>query len=308
MPTPTSVPPEARDAILAWYAEQGRPLAFRRTRDPYAILVSEAMAQQTQASRAASYWERFMEMFPTVESLAAATPATVLREWQGLGYDRRALALWRTARIVVDGHGGRIPSSVVELEALPGIGPYTARAVAALAFGTPVGAVDVNVRRVLGRIVAGDAVALSARALQDVADDAVPPDRPGDWTHALMDVGAILCRPRAPRCDACPARPWCRLVSPGAATPATRAAAAVRPPKRPPAIPFAATNRWLRGRILDRLRAAPDGYWVAFDDAIGAHDLRQVRAATDAMAADGVLEIRSAEGPDSALRARLPLA
>jgi A/G-specific adenine glycosylase len=304
VPTKTSVPPEARDAILAWYAEQGRPLAFRRTRDPYAILVSEAMAQQTQAQRAATYWERFMEQFPTVGALAAATPAAVLRAWQGLGYDRRALALWRTARIVVDEHGGRIPSTVAELEALPGIGPYTARAVAALAFGEPVGAVDVNVRRVLGRIVAGDAVALSAPALQDVADAAVPLDRPGDWTHALMDVGAILCRPRAPRCDACPARPWCRLASRGGpATPVPPA-----PRKRQPTIRFAATNRWLRGRILDRLRAAPDGDWVALDRAIGIHDLRQVRAAADAMAADGVLEIRPAKDPDAALRARLPLA
>jgi A/G-specific adenine glycosylase len=307
VPTPTSVPPEARDAILAWYAEQGRPLAFRRTRDPYAILVSEAMAQQTQAHRAATHWERFMEQFPTVEALAAATPAAVLRAWQGLGYDRRALALWRTARIVVAEHGGRVPSTVAELQALPGIGPYTARAVAALAFGAPVGAVDVNVRRVLGRIVAGDAVALSASALQDVADDAVPPDRPGDWTHALMDVGAILCRPRAPRCDACPARPWCRLASRGAAMlPAPPAPPAPR--KRPPTIRFAATNRWLRGRILDRLRAAPDGDWITFDGAIGTHDLRQIRAAADAMAADGILEIRSAKDSGSALRARLPLA
>ena len=265
------------------------------------------MAQQTQASRAAAYWERFMERFPTVEALAAATPAAVLRAWQGLGYDRRALALWRTARIVVAEHDGRIPSTVAELQALPGIGPYTARAVAAIAFDTPVGAVDVNVRRVLGRIVAGDAVVLSARALQDVADDAVPQDRPGDWTHALMDLGAMLCRPREPRCDACPARPWCRLASRATASPAPPAAPRPRT-RRPPAIRFPATNRWLRGRILDRLRAAPDGHWVAFDDAIGTHDLGQVRAAADAMAADGVLEIGSAKGADSALRARLPLA
>ncbi len=197
-----------------------------------------------------------------------------------------------------------MPSTVPELQALPGVGPYTARAVAALAFGAQVGAVDVNVRRVLGRIVAGDAVALSAPALQDVADDAVPPDRPGEWTHALMDVGAILCRPRAPRCDACPARPWCRLAARGASTPAKARAT----PARQPTIRFAATNRWLRGRILDRLRAAPDGDWVAFDVAIGTHDLPQVRAAADAMAADGVLEIRPASGPDSTLRARLPLA
>ena len=307
MPIPSTVPPPARDAILAWYAEHGRPLAFRRTRDPYAILVSEAMAQQTQASRAAAYWERFMELFPTVEALAAATPADVLRAWQGLGYDRRALALWRTARIVVGMHGGRMPETVAELLALPGIGPYTARAVAALAFGAPVGAVDVNVRRVLARILAGDAHALAASELQRVADDAVPPDRPGEWTHALMDVGATLCRPRAPRCQECPARPWCQLAS--RATP-EKAAPRTRP--RRPSPTFTSTNRWLRGRILDRLRAAPDGEWVPLDAAIGTHDHAKVRAAADAMAADGVLELRPAAdpgaGPPPTLRARLPLA
>ena len=299
---PTLAPP-ARDAILAWYAEHGRSLAFRRTGDPYAILVSEAMAQQTQASRAAAHWERFMEQFPTVEALAAASPATVLRAWQGLGYDRRALALWRTARMVVDEHGGRMPSTVAELEALPGIGPYTARAVAALAFGAPVGAVDVNVRRVLGRIVAGDALALAAADLQRVADDAAPTDRPGEWTHALMDVGATVCRPRAPRCDDCPARPWCRLAS--AATTAIRPA----PPRRPrrPTPTFTSTNRWLRGRILDRLRAAPDGEWVGLDAAIGTHDLVRVRATAHAMAADGILELGPAADATATLQARLPL-
>ena len=302
MPTLTGVPTAARDAILAWYGVQGRALAFRQTSDPYAILVSEAMAQQTQAARAAEYWERFMERFPTVGALAAATPADVLRAWQGLGYDRRALALWRMARIVVDEHGGRIPSTVEELQALPGIGPYTARAVAALAFGIPVGAVDVNVRRVLGRIVAGDAASLSEVELQRIADDAVPPGRPGDWTHAVMDVGATLCRARNPRCEACPARPWCRAAtSPAAPEHAAR-------PRRVPAAPFASTNRWLRGRILDRLRAAPDGEWVALEASIGTHDANRVRAAASAMAVDGVLELRSAEDGDPTLHARLPLA
>ncbi len=240
MTTPTTFPPGLRGAILAWYDEQGRPLAFRRTRDPYAILVSEAMAQQTQASRAAAYWERFMEQFPTVDALAAATPAAVLRAWQGLGYDRRALALWRAARIVVEEHGGRIPSTVAELQALPGVGPYTARAVAAIAFGAPVGAVDVNVRRVLGRIVAGDALGLPAPELQRVADDAVPSDRPGDWTHALMDVGATVCRATAPQCGACPARRWCRFASRTTPMPAAQAAS-VRPRVSLPR--FASTNR-----------------------------------------------------------------
>jgi A/G-specific adenine glycosylase len=303
VPTPSAVPPPARDAILAWYADQGRPLAFRRTRDPYAVLVSEAMAQQTQASRAAAYWERFMEQFPTVDALAAATPAAVLRAWQGLGYDRRALALWRAARIVVEEHGGRMPSTVAELQALPGIGPYTARAVAALAFGLPVGAVDVNVRRVLGRIVGGDANALGAAELQRLADDAIPSDRPGEWTHALMDVGATLCRSRAPRCEECPARPWCRLAS---LTTSEKVGPDTRLRRPTPA--FASTNRWLRGRILDRLRAAPDGEWVPLDAAIGTHDLGRVRAAADAMAADCVLELGPTADPPATLLARLPLA
>ena len=304
MPRTPSIPAQARDAILTWYAERGRPLAFRRTRDPYAILVSEAMAQQTQAPRAAAYWERFMARFPTVVALAEATPADVLREWQGLGYDRRALALWRTARIVVDDHGGHIPSTVAELEALPGVGPYTARAVAALAFGVAVGAVDVNVRRVLGRITVGDPAALTRVELQRLADEAVPADRPGAWTHAVMDIGATVCRSRAPRCSECPAQAWCQY----AATSGAIEMPAVRPRAvREAAVPFAATNRWLRGRILDRLRAAPDGEWTDLDDRIGDHDLARVRTAADRMAADGVLEL--ADGPaDGPLRARLPLA
>lgn len=306
MPHPTTVPPAARDAILAWYGEHGRALAFRRTSDPYAVLVSEAMAQQTQAARAATYWERFTEQFPTVETLALATPAEVLRAWQGLGYDRRALALWRTARIVVAEHGGRLPSTVPELEALPGIGPYTARAVAAIGFGRPVGAVDVNVRRVLGRIVAGDPAVLAAQELQRVADDAVPRDEPGDWTHAVMDVGATICRPRAPRCDACPAQPWCRFASRGSAEAAAKSAPPRRPGERP--APFTSTNRWLRGRILDRLRAAPDGEWVALDTSMGTHGPERVRAAAQAMAVDGVVEVQPGSTRDGSLRARLPLA
>lgn len=307
------MPLPARDAILAWYAERGRPLAFRRTRDPYAVLVSEAMAQQTQAARAADHWERFMDRFPTVDALAAATPADVLRAWQGLGYDRRALALWRAARIVVDEYGGQVPGTVAELQALPGVGPYTARAVAALAFGVPVGAVDVNVRRVLGRIVASDPTELSSSHLQSIADASVPADRAGEWTHAVMDIGATLCRPRAPRCEACPARPWCRLASKqsvltGALGAGLRTAAAPTRAVREPAAPFTSTTRWLRGRILDRLRAAPDGEWVALDAAIGTHDLVRVRAAADAMAADGVLELRGIHDHDDRLHARLPLA
>jgi A/G-specific adenine glycosylase len=315
MPTNHRIARATRDAILAWFAERGRPLAFRRTSEPWAILVSEAMAQQTQAARAAAYWERFMERFPTPAALAAATPADVLRAWQGLGYDRRALALRRAAIIIGSRHGGRVPAAIADLEALPGVGPYTARAVAALAFGAPVGAVDVNVRRVLGRIVAGDPERLAAAELQAVADDAVPRERPGEWTHALMDVGATLCRPRAPRCQDCPARPSCRYAAqdgdPGrrwtaAATPAARHARD-RPRDQPARDrqAFASTTRWLRGRILDRLRAADEGAWITIDGEIGSHDADHVRATLQAMVADGLVELRA---NDEAVLARLPLA
>lgn len=286
-------PPELREAILAWYGEQGRPLAFRRTTDPYAILVSEAMAQQTQAARAAERWERFMQRFPTVDALAAASPADVLREWQGLGYDRRGLNLWRAARVIVADHGGRVPSNVAALEALPGIGPYTARAVAALAFGLPVGAVDTNVRRVLGRIVAGDPSTLTAREMQDLADAVVPPDRPGLWTHALMDLGATICRAAKADCPSCPARPWCRFAAAGSVI--------ARAPRvaRERAAPFQSTNRWLRGRILDRLRTLPEAAWTTIDGSLGDHDAEAVDRAVDALAADGLIESEPADHHES---------
>ncbi|CAN5590624.1 A/G-specific adenine glycosylase [soil metagenome] len=303
MPPPAALLPAARTAILAWYAQRGRPLAFRRTTDPYAILVSEAMAQQTQAARAAVFWERFMVRFPTVGDLAAASPADVLRMWAGLGYDRRALALWRTARVIVGEHQGRVPDTVAALQALPGVGPYTARAVAALAYGVPVGAVDVNVRRVLGRIVAGSVDALTPAETQALADRAVPLDAPGAWTHALMDIGATICKPRTPDCERCPAAAWCRFAD-------ARGSKLAAPPRaravREPAAPFTTTNRWLRGRILDRLRAEADGAWVALDGPIGVHARPAVRGDARQLGSDGLIELAPATG--ESIRARLPLA
>jgi A/G-specific adenine glycosylase len=322
------LPPDARAAVLTWFDERGRALAFRATRDPYAILVSEVMAQQTQISRVVEAWARFLDRFPTVTDLANASPAEVLRAWQGMGYDRRALNLRRAARAIVDDHGGRVPSDIADLERLPGIGPYTARAVASIAFGAPVGAVDTNVRRVLGRTLAGhDAGALPAGRMQVLADDSVDPGRPGDWTHALMDVGATLCRPRGPRCGDCPLRAWCRFAAARAAEPDAHAAGPAEPatgsgprrapvptrpsraarPTRPspaPAIPFAATTRWLRGRIVDRLRSAAGTAWSTVEAPIGDHGTAAVRAALAALARDGVVEL-DATDPD---RARLPIA
>ena len=306
-PKTLDIPGALQDAILSWYDRVGRDLPFRRTIDPYAILVSEAMAQQTQAARAGEAWGRFMDRFPTAAALAAASPADVLRAWHGLGYNRRALNLWRAARRIVDEHGGRVPSEVAALEALPGVGPYTARAVAAIAFGVPVGAVDTNVRRVLGRIVAGDAAALGAAAMQMVADAAVPQDRSGPWTHALMDLGASLCGPSTPLCGSCPAQTWCRFAKAGP----TRSQLSTT---RSTTVPFPATSRWLRGQIVARLQASVDDDWVAIEAPIGSHDGAAVRAAIIGLARDGLVELDGAmtglgaETDRSRWLVRLPLA
>lgn len=303
------VPAELREAILDWYAARGRTLPFRDTTDPYAILVSEAMAQQTQAARAGEAWTRFMASFPTVKTLADAPPADVLRAWQGLGYNRRAINLQRAARVIVEEHGGRVPSDLASLEALPGVGPYTARAVAALAFGVPVGAVDTNVRRVLGRVVAGGVGVLDAVTLQRVADASVPSDRPGFWTHALMDIGATLCKPRRPSCEACPARAWCRYAADG--TTGDRSSVPTGRPRvaREAAVPFTSTSRWLRGRIVERLSAGQNGEWLVIQAPIGEHDQAAVDRALGALARDGVIEIDAIDRTDltdGPRRARLP--
>ena len=299
--------PEARagirEAVLGWYDDRGRSLPFRGTTDPYAVLVSEVMAQQTQISRVGPAWSTFMTTFPTIAALAAAAPADVLRAWQGMGYNRRGLNLWRCARVVVEEHGGVLPSEVAALERLPCIGPYTARAVAAIAFGRPVGAVDTNVRRVLGRAIGGAADAFPARRLQDVADAVVPPDRPADWTHAVMDIGAMFCRPARPRSEECPLKALCRFALDGTSSEDRSSAARVRRP----AGPFDATSRWLRGRILDRLRAAPDERWVEFDGPIGTHEPAAVATAVARLAEEGLLELRAPALP-AGVHARLPVA
>ena len=290
-----------RAAVLAWYAAHGRDLAFRATTDPYAILVSEAMAQQTQAVRAAEFWTRFLAEFPTVRDLAAASPAAVLRAWRGLGYNRRALALRAAAIAIVRDFDGQVPDDISALEALPGVGPYTARAVAALAFGRPVGAVDVNVRRVMTRVVGGADGALMPAEVQSHADQLVPADGPGHWTHALMDVGATFCRPRAPRCDACPALVHCRYAA--ARTSATAVSPSNRAPRERPA-PFETTNRWLRGRILDLLRDADGDGWATLPPLLGAHGSGAIATALEALHREGLAEPH----PDDQSRARLPIA
>jgi len=298
----TAASPELQSGILGWYDAHGRSLAFRTTSDPYAVLVSEVMAQQTQIGRVSEAWAAFLVAFPTIPALAEATPADVLRAWRGLGYNRRALNLWRAARVVVEEHGGELPRDVAALERLPGIGPYTARAVAAIAFGLPVGAVDTNVRRVLARALTGSRDGLPAMELQRAADESVPTARPADWTHALMDVGATFCRPTAPRCGDCPARNECRYAATAGAAEHVPARGRARRTAAQQPLPFPATSRWLRGRILDRLRDGPG--WVELGTPIGSHDRAAVEAALGELAAEGLVERHGT----ALLRARLPIA
>ncbi|HEY2958914.1 MAG TPA: A/G-specific adenine glycosylase [Actinomycetota bacterium] len=239
---------ELRAAVLAWFAAAGRDLPWRRTRDPYRILVAEMLAQQTQAARAAAAWPAFLTAFPTVEALAAASPAAVLRAWQGIGYNRRALALRAAARAVVDRGGW--PQDVAGLMALPGVGPYTAHAVACFAFGQEVAPVDTNVARVLARSLAGaDPSGLGPAGRQRLADAALPAGRAWEWSSALMDLGATHCRPR-PRCHGCPLAARCRWRALGAAAP---------PPRARPGAPFATSERRWRGAVVRALAAAPAG-------------------------------------------------
>ena len=245
------------------------------------------MAQQTQIGRVAEAWAGFLAAFPTIRALADATPADVLRAWRGLGYNRRALNLWRAARVVVDEHGGELPRDVAALERLPGIGPYTARAVAAIAFGMPVGAVDTNVRRVLARVARRDrATAFAPGELQRVADASVPRDRPADWTHALMDVGATFCRPTRAGCERVPGEAVVPLRRSGAAEPCgptpTPAGDAGRRRSRRRRAGSAA------GSSTGSATRAPAG--SSFDGAIGAHDRRGGRGALGDLAAEGLVE------------------
>ncbi|MGA0789069.1 MAG: hypothetical protein ACO3QX_06780 [Ilumatobacteraceae bacterium] len=186
-----SISEEVVSELLAWGGPRLRDLPWRRTRDPWGVLVSEVMAQQTQVARIIPRWEAFMERFPTPESLAEAPLADLLRLWQGLGYPRRARALHEAARRIRD--SGRFPSTVEQLMDLPGVGPYTARAVAAFAFDLDVGVLDTNVGRLLARL-AGER--LRPAAAQSMADDLVPKGDAWIWNQVVMDFGATVCTAR----------------------------------------------------------------------------------------------------------------
>ena len=248
------------DAVAAWYARNARVLPWRGIADPYAILVSEIMLQQTQVERVIPKYRAFLEAFPTLQALADAQPADVIRLWAGMGYNGRAVRLHKLAREVVERHGGQLPRTAAELRKLPGIGPYTAAAVASFAFGEPVAVLDTNVYRVLSRVVHGiDAPARGA--LHPLAESLLPkPDSlitPADWHQALMDIGATLCTARQPRCMLCPLRPHC-AAAPHLQSGGDPALAGASVPYAPRQSRFQGSARYFRGRIVDYLREQPD--------------------------------------------------
>ena len=275
--------------LLRWYGEHGRRLPWRQTRDPYAILVSEMMLQQTQVDRVLPKYAAFLAAFPTIAALAAASRGEVIRQWAGLGYNRRAVHLHRIAQQVVADHDGKLPTDPVILRTLPGIGRYTAAAVACFAAEAPVAVLDTNVRRVLGRVF------LDAW-LSDDEPTETPPERTGwllaeaalphrdayAWNQALMDLGATVCTAARPACRVCPLAQVCtyrqrRLATTAlgplfgradAKAPARQAAEAAGAyqagahggtGRAPKSEPFEGSRRWYRGRILASLRTLSSG-------------------------------------------------
>lgn len=198
--------------LIGWYQRHGRDLPWRHTRDPYFILVSEIMLQQTQVQRAMLYYEKFLERYPTVEDLARADEPTVRETWEGLGYYARARNLHRTSQKIVEEYDGQFPKDPAQLATLPGIGPYTAGAVASFAFRRDAAILDTNAARVLTRFFALPPEQQTVRFLWKVAHQVTPVGKAYIFNQAIMDIGATICVARTPRCSVCPLRPVCRSV------------------------------------------------------------------------------------------------
>ena len=201
--------------LLRWYARAGRDLPFRRTRDPYAIWISEIMLQQTRVETVLPYYRRFLRRFPNVRTLARTKLDDVLKLWEGLGYYARARNLHRAARQILDHHAGRFPTDLAAIRSLRGVGPYTAGAIASIAFGLDQPALDGNVRRVLIRLACLTAPTIDNGRLWELAASLLPAGRAGDFNQALMDLGATVCLPRQPRCPDCPLRANCKARQKG---------------------------------------------------------------------------------------------
>ncbi len=240
---------EIRRRLLEWYQTHRRDLPWRGATDPYAILVSEVMLQQTGVERVRPAYERFLQRFPTFEALANAPRLEVLRAWAGLGYNRRAVNLHECARIVQRDYGGQLPRDPTRLRRLPGVGPYTAAALRSFVYGEDVAALDTNVRRVVGRLRFGG-VAQEAEVARAAAE-LVPAGQSATWNQAVMDFGSLQCVVTSPACVRCPLADLCAA----APVPATRPARKVAERREA----FVGSRRYYRGRIVAYLRDLPAG-------------------------------------------------
>lgn len=257
----TSNPQSFTKALLEWYCQNARSLPWRCTSDPYAIWVSETMLQQTRVDTVIPYYQRFMAQYPTVDVLAQAPEPTVLKSWEGLGYYRRAKLLHQGAREVMTRYNGIFPQDPAQILALPGIGPYMAGAIASIAFNLPVPAVDGNVNRVATRQLAWIEPVETQKSRQTIAgwvQERFPPERAGDFTQSLMELGAMVCLPRNPHCEACPVSAFCQGQSEPLQYPVKKASRPIPAERR-----IALMITW-QGRRL--LRQRPDtglmaGFW-----------------------------------------------
>jgi A/G-specific adenine glycosylase len=304
-----------RQSLLTWFANFARDLPWRRTRDPYRILVSEVMLQQTQVDRVVPRYHAFLDQFPTLEVLAAAPTAEVIRAWSGLGYNRRAVNMQRTARTVLEQYGGAFPRDVAALRQLPGIGPYTAGAIACFAFEQDVAFIDTNIRRVVWRLFVGASSADSpgeARLLE-LAQQAIPPGQGWVWNQAIMELGALICTAATPSCWRCPLQADCRdyadrravdeqLFGQAGAVGEARRSPQISAPARSRAIAerremsYAGSSRFYRGRIVEALRQLAPGQSLLLDQLgpqikadFGASDHAWLHDLVEGLARDGLL-------------------
>ena len=234
--------------LLGWGEEKFRDLPWRKTRDPWAILVSEVMLQQTQVQRVLEYWECFMNRFPNVEACAESAPAKVIKEWAGLGFNRRAVNLHRCSVRIVEDHNGCIPDCLEKLLDLPGIGQYTARAILAFAFERDIGVLDTNTGRVLARWAGEN---LKRGCAQEMADRSVPKGMGWIWNQTLLDFGALICQPKNPACCTCPLVGSCSWKGLGA-DPAIKSAGVAGSQSR-----FEGSDREGRGKLIRLLCENP---------------------------------------------------
>ncbi len=289
--TGASTLPVLHRRVLDWYAGQARALPWRlRSATPWGVFLSEVMAQQTPVARVEPVWLEWMQRWPTPAALAAATPGDVVRAWGRLGYPRRALRLHDAATAMVERHGGQVPATVGELLALPGVGDYTASAVACFAFGVRATVVDTNVRRVLVRTLAGapHAAPSLTRSERELADSAMPADTDdaNTWNVAAMELGALVCTARAPRCDDCPVADLCAWALAG--RPAYEG-----PPRKGQS--WHGSDRQVRGLMLAVLREAAGPVPAArLDEAWP--DEQQRRRCLDSLVADGLAQPLPGEG------------